>query len=107
MLTKSILTAAAIALAAGLGSASAGERFKVTTGSTFDALGTAPASVMSSLEMQGVVGAGGNTFAIVLVNWVRVMNNCECIDPLFTSPGTIGALDAIANNPSQPPVIIE
>ena len=48
MLTKSILTATAIALVAGLGSASAGEQFITTEG--------IEAQVMTPLEMGGIYG---------------------------------------------------
>jgi len=49
MLTKSILTAAAIALVAGLGSASAGERFATIEG--------LPIQALSADELAGVRGA--------------------------------------------------
>ena len=49
MLTKPILTATAIALAAGLGSASAGEQFTTLEGVT--------AVAMSSSELYGVTGS--------------------------------------------------
>ena len=90
-------------------SMSASGPIKVTTGSTFDALGSAPAFVMSPLEMQGVVGAGGGTFLIVFFHRVLALDKCECLDPLFNFTGApFGALfTVILGNPSEPPIVIE
>ena len=59
MLTKSILTAAAISLAAFVGSASAGEQF-----STLDAIS---ADVMSPAEMSAVQGKTNNYLVMVVI----------------------------------------
>ncbi len=57
MLTKSILTAAAIALVVGIGSASAGEQF-----STLDAIS---ADVMSPAEMSTVQGSNAEVYLVM------------------------------------------
>ena len=54
MLTKSILTATAIALAAGLGTASAGERFVPLEGIAAQALGSTEAAVVTPVHWLSV-----------------------------------------------------
>ncbi len=81
MFTKSILTAAAIALAAGLGSASAGERF-----ATVDGLSAQP---LSADELAGVRGAAHEWY-IVTPGGERlfpgnpdILSSLERLPPLF------------------------
>ena len=74
------------------------------TGSTFDALGSAPAYVMSSLEMQGVVGAGVVTFAVVVANRATAFSWSDGSSGALTNEGSFGSVFVILANPSQVPV---
>ena len=81
MLTKSILTAAAIALVAGLGSASAGERFTTIADLSPQALSADElAEVRGAGDFRVVTGNGSRFFESLMSDAVSIRicgaNNC-------------------------------
>ena len=96
MFTKSILTAAAIALVAGLGSASAGEQFTSLVG--------IDAEVMSSQSMGEVRGGENHTPGVITT--IGVMNQDVGGNSTFARLGFIKAIEQINDLNKDPLTLI-